>query len=223
MADADGAGPLAGIGLVIVDDDPLVRAGLGLLLGGASDVQVVGEAADGDEAPAAVVEHEPDVVLMDINMPPGPNGIEAIAAIMRRDPRARILALTTIAPGPGLARALEAGALAALQKTASEHTLAGAIRLAAGDEDPVLLRGLLSDMLASGGLPPYIGPSPPQLSPSETEILLRICEGKSYEDIAEQLHISSWTAKAHAKQLRQKLDAGNLAQLVLRAVQLSYI
>lgn len=212
----------APISVLIVDDDPWVTRALDLALS-STGFRVSGIAHQSVEAVTAYAANPADVVLMDINMPPGPNGIEAIAAIMRRDPRARILALTTIAPGPGLARALEAGALAALQKTASEHTLAGAIRLAAGDEDPVLLRGLLSDMLASGGLPPYIGPSPPQLSPSETEILLRICEGKSYEDIAEQLHISSWTAKAHAKQLRQKLDAGNLAQLVLRAVQLSYI
>ena len=69
MADADGAGPLAGIGLVIVDDDPLVRTGLKLILGGAPEITVLAEAADGQEAEQVVTQHRPDVVLMDIRMP----------------------------------------------------------------------------------------------------------------------------------------------------------
>ena len=209
--------------VLVVDDDRWTTQAIALALGSDARVQVVDTVHSGTEAVSAYRATPADVVLMDLNMPPGMSGIEATQQILQYDPQARVLILTTVSPGPGIARALEVGAIAAVQKTASEHTLRDAVRIAARGDDPSLLKRLAADISVSGDVLPETPATPPRLTESELAILRLICEGLSYEEIAEARGITVWTARSYAKTLREKLYATNLAQLVVRALQFRFI
>lgn len=209
--------------VLLADDDHWVTAGLEAALNAAPDIQVQDVVHTGAEAVAAYRAKSVDVVLMDINMGPGITGVDATATIVREDPRACVLILTTTAPGPGLARALQAGARAALNKTASRTTLLAMIRAAARGDSPKLLQGLASDLIAGGEMAADSSGPLPELTPAEARTLLMICEGRSYAEIATQLYVTEATILTHAKRLRQKLHARSLAQLVIRAIEYRFI
>ncbi|MBL3685503.1 DNA-binding response regulator [Leucobacter zeae] len=208
--------------VLIVDDDRWTTRAIEQVLGADPGLEVLDAVHGGEEAIAAYRRHRPDIVLMDLNMHPSMGGIDATAEIRRLDPEARVVLLTTVAPGPGIARALQAGAMAAVNKTASDETLRATVKAAANGDDPSLLKGLAADITLSGDLPPGTAVEPPRLTPTECSVLLRVCEGLGYAEIAEQQFISEWTVKSHVRKLREKLGAENLAQLVVRALQLHY-
>jgi len=209
--------------VLIVDDDKWVTKALASVLVNAPGLQVLGVAHSGEEGVAAYFALRPDVVLMDVSMPPGMTGVDATALITRRDPDARVVILTTIAPGPGLARALDAGAIAALSKESSDATLIETVKSAARGDDPALLKNLVGDVLVSGEVFPDAPAKAPQLTAAEYETLRLICDGLGYEEIAARRGVLSSTVKAQVKSLREKLDAQNLAQLIVRAIQFRFI
>lgn len=207
------------IRVLIVDDDPWVTRALYTALKGVSEIQVVATVQSGEDAVRSHALHRPDVVLMDINMPSGISGIEAASSIIRDDPLAKIIMLTTIAPGPGIARAIEAGALAVLSKNASAQTLVAALESAVRGDEPALIKTLAKDIVISGDLPPDFPPALPRLTQAELQTLHMICNGETYDEIAMRRGISVHTVKAQSRSLREKLHAQSLAQLVLRAIQ----
>lgn len=207
--------------VLVVDDDRWTTKAIELALE-ADDLSVLPPVHTGAEAVAAYREHTPDVVLMDINMPGGVDGIEATGRICANDPDAVVVILTTMSPGPGIARALEAGAIAAVMKSASEDLLRSTVRHAAQGDDPAMLKGLARDIVISGDELPEVEVPIPRLSEREREVLTLICCGLGYEEIAQRQGVSAWTVRTHAKHLREKRYAENLAQLVVRALQFHF-
>ena len=209
------------ITVLIVDDDHWTTRALASVLAVAPGIRVVGAVHDGEGAVAAYRAEPAHVVLMDVNLGSGMTGVDATAAILQGDPEARVVILTTTAPGPGLARALHAGAVAALQKEASEATLVETVRMAAAGDSPLLVKGLAADLLVSGGV--QASAPVPALTPSEHRILRLLCAGRGYGEIIERLHISENTLETHTRHLREKLGAKNLAQLVVRALEFRFV
>jgi DNA-binding NarL/FixJ family response regulator len=212
------------ISVVIADDQALVRGGFVVMVGAASDMAVVGAAADGAEAVARVRQHHPDVVLMDVRMPLV-DGIEATRLITTDPDTAgtRVLMLTTFDLDDYVYRALRAGASGFLLKDTAPEQLLAAIRiLAAGDAllAPSITRRLIREFAerpetraqpAAGLLDP--------LSVREREVLVEVAGGWSNAEIGERLHISAATAKTHVSRLLMKLSAHDRAQLVMIAYE----
>lgn len=207
------------IGILIVDDDPWTTRALAATLAVTPGFRVLAAVHTGEEAITAYSREPADVVLMDINMGRGMTGIEATVAICQMDSRARVIVLTTISPGPGLVRALQAGAIAAMQKEASDSTIVEVIRATVRGDNPALLKGLATDVLVSGGLQVMQSAPSPHLTPAEYTILQMICSGHSYEQIVDQLSITKNTLDTHTRHLREKLGARTLSQLVVRALE----
>ena len=208
--------------VLVVDDDSWTTRAVGAALTDAGSFRVLDPVHSGEEAIAAFAAQRPDLVLMDVNMPPGMNGVDATAAIMDLDPDARIVLLTTVSPGPGIARGLEAGAHAVLNKTAGERELVSIVRAASAGESPELLRGLAENIVISGDHLPDAPEAAPQLTAREMELLSLLCQGHGYEEIAAAQSVAMSTVKSHARNLRIKLGARNLAQLVVRALQFKF-
>jgi DNA-binding NarL/FixJ family response regulator len=212
------------IGVVIADDQALVRAGFVVMVNAATDMQVLGEAADGAEAVAQVRLHRPDVALMDIRMPVL-DGIEATRSITTDPATAatRVLMLTTFDLDDYVYWALRAGASGFLLKdTAPEELLAGIRTLADGDAllAPSVTRRLIREFANRPDTTDR--PSPPlleTLSPREREVLTEVAGGWSNAEIGVRLHISPATAKTHISRLLMKLDAHDRAQLVMIAYE----
>lgn len=208
--------------VLVVDDDSWTTRAVGAALTDAGSFRVLDPVHSGEEAIAAFAAQRPDLVLMDVNMPPGMNGVDATAAIMDLDPDARIVLLTTVSPGPGIARGLEAGAHAVLNKTAGERELVSIVRAASAGASPELLRGLAENIVISGDHLPDAPEAAPQLTAREMELLTLLCQGHGYEEIAAAQSVAMSTVKSHARNLRIKLGARNLAQLVVRALQFKF-
>lgn len=208
--------------VLVVDDDSWTTRAVAAALDDAGSFRVLDPVHSGEEAIAAFDAERPDLVLMDVNMPPGMSGVDATAAIMDLDPEARVVLLTTVSPGPGIARGLEAGALAVINKTAGERELVSIVRAASAGESPELLRGLAEDIVISGDPLPDAPDAAPQLTAREMELLTLLCQGHSYEEIAADQSVAMSTMKSHARNLRLKLGARNLAQLVVRALQFKF-
>ena len=208
--------------VLVVDDDSWTTRAVGAALTDAGSFRVLDPVHSGEEAIAAFAAQRPDLVLMDVNMPPGMNGVDATAAIMDLDPDTRIVLLTTVSPGPGIARGLEAGAHAVLNKTAGERELVSIVRAASAGESPELLRGLAENIVISGDHLPDAPEAAPQLTAREMELLTLLCQGHGYEEIAAAQSVAMSTVKSHARNLRIKLGARNLAQLVVRALQFKF-
>ncbi|EWS81994.1 response regulator transcription factor [Brachybacterium phenoliresistens] len=207
------------ITVLVVDDDRWTTRAIAAVLEADPSLQVLGVEHSGEDAVDAFRALRPQIVLMDVNMAPGMSGIDATAKILQEDPRATVLILTTISPGPGIARALEAGAMAVVTKTAPPEALVAAVRLAAAGESPSLLKNLAADIAISGDLQPDSPARFPALTEREHATLQLICEGMDYQTIAARQHVAETTVKTHARSLRDKLGAQSLAQLVVRAVQ----
>jgi len=203
--------------VLVVDDQDMVRQGLRLILelGG---IEVVAEAKDGAEAVAAVAEHDPDVVLMDLRMP-GMDGVEATRRIVESS-GARVLALTTFDVDQHVVDALRAGAVGFLLKDVTSDGLVEAVRRAAAGE-PVVAPAVMSRMMdhfaARPPLPPQEPPGFEDLSEREREVLAMIGAGRSNTEIAEELVISMATVKTHVRHVFAKLDLRDRTHAVVVA------
>ncbi|HVX44558.1 MAG TPA: response regulator transcription factor [Mycobacteriales bacterium] len=209
------------ISVLIVDDDPLVRAGLSMILSGTDDIEVVGEATDGDEVPAAVSAHRPDVVLMDIRMP-RTDGLRATEALQSRPDPPKIVVLTTFQADEYVLRALRAGASGFLLKDTPPADIAQAIRAAASGEptlSPAAIRTLIEHVSDDGAQERSADARQrlDQLSEREREVAVALGQGRSNAEIAAQLYMSVATVKAHVSRVMTKLDLDNRVQIALLA------
>lgn len=220
------AGPGPGGGrtrVLLVDDDPLVRSGLALMLGGASDVEVAGEAGDGDAACALARRLRPDVVLMDIRMP-GTDGLEATEALRAAPDPPEVIILTTFDTDEHVLRALRAGAAGFLLKDTRPEEIVGALRrLRAGEPvlSPSVARRLIAHV-AGGGDEALRRRNRARerlalLSGREREVAAAIGRGESNARIAEGLFMSLPTVKTHVSRILTKLDLNNRVQIALLA------
>jgi DNA-binding NarL/FixJ family response regulator len=210
------------IRVLLADDQALVRGGFRMLLESADDIEVVGEAGDGEQAVAMVTATHPDVVLMDIRMP-GTDGLEATRRIAADAGLAgvRVLILTTFEADEYVYQALRAGASGFLVKDTEPAELLQAVRIIArGDSllSPGITRRLIADIAAR----PAATASPADLSDltdREREVLTLVGGGLSNDEIAERLFLSPLTAKTHVSRIMSKLSARDRAQLVVTAYE----
>jgi DNA-binding NarL/FixJ family response regulator len=203
------------IRLVIADDHGILRAGVRALLAPASDIEVVGEAADGGAAVELCERLDADVVLLDIAMP-GLGGLEAALELRRRHPRTRILVLTQYGDREYVRRFLEAGAAGYVLKKAASG-LADAIRAAHRGGlvlDPEIARDALGKPEAAKHGDPYAS-----LTDREKQVLKLVAEGLSNKEVVGALGISVKTAMCHREHLMSKLDLHNRTELVRFALQ----
>jgi two-component system, NarL family, response regulator NreC len=204
--------------ILIVDDHGVLRAGLRALLNAEPDLQVVGEAADGQTGLHLATELSPDLVLMDITMP-GMSGIQVTRQLKETLPSTRVLILTLHEDESLLREAIRAGASGYILKQAVEAELISAIR-AVGRGDlyihPAMTRALLKDV--SPLLVPEENPTEP-LSPRELEVLRLVAQGHTNRQIAEMLHLSVRTVESHRANLMDKLGLSSPAQLVRYAIE----
>ncbi|WP_433357193.1 response regulator [Micromonospora saelicesensis] len=213
---ADVTGPIR---VVIVDDDPLVRGMLTLMLDGADGIVVVGEAADGATAITAVDRHLPDVVLMDIRMP-GVNGITATERLRRRHRPPEIIVLTTFDTDEHVVRALRAGASGFLLKDTPPEQISQAVRaVAAGNPmlSPGVTRRLMQRVASGAESYEQAHERLALLTPRERDVVLAIAQGRSNAEIASELLMSVTTVKAHVSHILTKLDLDNRTQIALLA------
>jgi DNA-binding NarL/FixJ family response regulator len=209
------------IRLLIADDQELVRIGFRLLLETQDDLEVVGEAADGEQAVALARELRPDVILMDIRMP-RVDGIEAIGRLQALEPPPRVLVLTTFDLDEYVFGALRAGAAGFLLKDAPKDALVQAIRVIhAGDAllSPSVTRRLVADYARRGE--PTQSPEAilRDLTPREREVLVLVARGMSNAEIAERLVVSDATVKSHVGSILLKLDLRDRVQAVVLAYE----
>jgi DNA-binding NarL/FixJ family response regulator len=218
------------IRVLLVDDQALIRAGFRAIVDSTTDLEVVGEAADGTAAIELARSTRADVVLMDIRMP-GLNGIAATSAITADEDLAgvRVIMLTTFEVDDYVIDAIGAGASGFIGKGVEPEQLLDAIRVvASGDAllSPKATRALIAHhaSTASAGasrLEPH--PQLRLLTARELEIVILVAQGKSNEDIADELYISRFTVKTHVNRAMMKLDARDRAQLVVVVYQAALI
>ena len=210
---------MANVRVLLVDDDALVRAGLRLILSSADDMDVVGETDDGNGAVAAVRQHRPDVVLMDIRMPQT-DGITATAALRRLDPPPQVIVLTTFHADEHVVAALRAGASGFVVKDTPPADIINAVRIvAAGDAilSPTVTRTLLShfgNTEASEGHQ-LAARQLAALTDRERDVATAVGAGASNAEIATSLFMSEATVKAHVSRLLNKLDVSNRVQVAI--------
>jgi DNA-binding NarL/FixJ family response regulator len=208
--------------VLIADDQALVRVGLRKILEAESDLTVVGEAEDGQDAAFEARRLSPDVVLMDIRMPVL-DGIEATRRIASTSPATRVVILTTFGLDTYVYEALQAGASGFMLKDAPPEEIVAAIRLVANGEAllaPAVTRSVIEEFVRRDRPPP---PSPPpalqELTPREREVLDLLAEGLSNPEICARLVISEATAKTHVARILQKLGLRDRVQAVIYAYE----
>ena len=203
--------------VVLVDDDPLVRAGLRMILGGAPDIDVVAEAADGQDAVDVVQREAPHVVLMDIRMP-RMDGLTATRRLLDRGTSARIIVLTTFDTDDMVVTALSYGAAGFLLKDTSPADLVDAVRRVAAGQ-PILSPSVTAQLIARVTRP---GDDAVQrsararlarLTEREREVAEAVSEGLTNAEIADRLHLGVATVKTHVGTLFSKLDVTNRVQI----------
>ncbi|QFZ73565.1 response regulator [Streptomyces fagopyri] len=209
------------IRLLLVDDDPLVRAGLSFMMGGTDDIEIVGEAADGSEVEALVDRTRPDVVLMDIRMP-AVDGLTATERLRHRQNAPQVLVLTTFHADEQVLRALRAGAAGFVLKDTPPADIVDAVRrVAAGDPvlSPTVTRRLMeqvagdpADTRRSAARDRIAG-----LNDREREVAVAVGRGASNAAIAAELYMSVATVKTHVSRILAKLGLDNRVQIALLA------
>jgi DNA-binding NarL/FixJ family response regulator len=206
--------------VLAADDQRVVREGLAMLLGLLPDVEVVGTAANGEEALALAGQLRPDVILMDLRMPKV-DGVEATRRLRASHPEIKVVVLTTYADDRSVIEALQAGALGFLTKDASADEIRQALhRVADGQAslDPAVHRHLVEAIATQNSAPePPAAPGAPLpdgLTPREAEVLGLIGAGLSNAEIATQLFVSEATVKSHVNHMLPKIGARDRAQAV---------
>lgn len=207
--------------LLLVDDDPLVRAGLAAMLGGTAELELVGQAGDGREAVDAVRDLRPDVVLMDIGMAVL-DGVAATAAIRRRDNPPAVIMLTTFGSDEYLLKALRAGASGYLLKDAAPTEIVEAVLRVAADESVLSAQSTrqLMDYVSSAdrnGRREAAVTTLSVLTGRERDVALAVAQGKSNAEIADELDLGLATVKTHLTRALRKLDLNNRVQLAILA------
>jgi DNA-binding NarL/FixJ family response regulator len=209
------------IRVLIVDDDPLVRAALSVMLASAQDIAVVAEAADGEQAERAVSEHDPHVVLMDIRMP-HVDGLLATERIRAHPDAPHVIVLTTFDADDHVLRALRAGASGFLLKDTPPPEILRAIRLVVAGEpmlSPAVTRRLIDHVTDREATSRAARANQllARLTDREKEVALAIAQGKPNAEIGAELFMSIGTVKAHVTQVLMKLELNNRVQVALLA------
>jgi DNA-binding NarL/FixJ family response regulator len=207
------------IRVLLADDQRVVREGLGTLLGLLDGIELVGTAADGEEAVALAAQFDPDVVLMDLRMP-RVDGIEAIRRLAERGDRPRAIALTTYADDASVLGALRAGARGYLTKDAGAEQIRAAVEAVARGEaalDPAVQHHVIAAL--TGPAEPAAPDLPDGLTPREAEVLALIAAGLTNAEIADRLVVSAATVKTHVNHIFAKTGARDRAQAVVYAYE----
>jgi DNA-binding NarL/FixJ family response regulator len=205
--------------LLVVDDQPVVRLGFTALLDSQPDLQVVGSAADGQQAVRLARQLTPDVVLMDIRMPVL-GGIEATRLLGKMQPPPRVLVLTTFDLDDYVYDALRAGASGFLLKDATPEEILSAVRVIGGGDAllaPSVTRRLIAEFAARSKL--VAPPSLDRLTPREHEVLLQIAAGRTNSEIAKRLCLAEQTVKSHVSSVLFKLELRDRVQAVILAYE----
>lgn len=198
------------IRLLLAEDHPVVRAGVGELLASEPDIEIVATVGDGAAAVDAVAEHDPEIALLDVTMPVM-DGIEATRRIAATSPRTRVLILTASADRDQMLRAVDAGALGYLLKDAAPAELIAGVRAAARGESP------LAPKLAGELLADRREARAPQLTGREREVLALVGTGMPNKLIARRLEISEKTVKAHLTRVYAEIGVSDRTQAALWA------
>jgi DNA-binding NarL/FixJ family response regulator len=217
MTEEDARSGGSSVRVLIVDDHAIVRKGIRALLSEAEGFEVVGEAGNGQEAVLRAQETHPDVILMDVLMP-GMDGIEATRQITSRQPKTRILVLTSFAADNKVFPAIKAGALGYLLKDSSPEELVRAIRQVHRGEPslhPTIARKLLQEIAR----PVELQPAPEALTDREMTVLRLIAQGLSNQEIADRISVSEPTVRTHVSRILGKLHLASRTQAALYAVR----
>jgi NarL family two-component system response regulator LiaR len=204
------------ISVLVVDDHTVVRQGLRFLLASQGDIDVVAEAADGEEAIEAVRKHVPAVVLLDLLMP-RTDGLTALREIKRISPSTQVVILTSNEDDVNLFDAVKAGAISYVHKTAGVEAVVNSVRAAARGEsvlDPGLAAKVLQEMRR-----PRDGSDVDQLSRRELDVLTELARGRSNKEIASQLSIGEETVKTHVSNILSKLQLEDRTQAAVYALR----
>jgi two-component system, NarL family, nitrate/nitrite response regulator NarL len=210
------SGPIKKIKVLVVDDHPVVRKGLQSCLANRENLKIVGEAADGAEAIQKVKELDPDLVLMDINMP-GMDGLQVTETLRKDSPRTRVLILSVHDTRDYVMRIVKAGARGYILKDAPPDELVRAIEAINNGEayfSPSVARIALNQYVAEADTNDPLT----RLSDREREVLVEIAEGRSNKEIASNLNIGVRTVETHRERIMRKLDIHSVAGLTKFAV-----
>ncbi|MDP5226456.1 MULTISPECIES: response regulator transcription factor [Arthrobacter] len=200
------------ISVVLVDDHLVVRSGLRALLSTQPDIEVVAEASSGENGVATVLEHGPDVVLMDLAMGAGIDGIEAIRQLRTRRPKQAVLVFTTYDSDADIVRAVDAGAMGYLLKDAAPDEIFAAVRGAAKGQSH------MSAPVASRLFQAMRNPDE-ALTPREAELLTLLTQGLSNKELGKKLFISEATVKTHLAHIYAKLGVDSRASAIAKALR----
>jgi DNA-binding NarL/FixJ family response regulator len=209
------------IRVVLVDDEAMVRVGLRMVLSAEPDVEVVGEAADGAAAVDAVLEAEPDVVLMDVRMP-HVDGLEGARRVLAARPQTKVVILTTFDQDEHVAAALRAGVSGFLLKVSPPEQLVAAVRTVAGGGgllDPAVTLRVIESFAAVRVTPREHGRLLEELTDREREVLRLVARGLSNAEIAARLYLGEATVKTHVSRVPAKLGVRDRVQAVALAYE----
>ena len=211
--------------VVLVDDEAMVRVGLRMVLSAEPDIEVVGEAADGEEAERAALELEPDVVLMDVRMP-DVDGIEGARRVLARCPGVKVVVLTTFDEDEYIEAALRAGVSGFLLKVAPPERLIDAVRTVAaggGLLDPGVTRRVIESFAATPPLRTRRAETLDALTERERDVLRLIGRGLSNSEIAAELYLGETTVKTHVSNVLAKLGLRDRVQAVVAAYETGHV